>query len=340
MANILFRLDATTAIGTGHLMRSLTLANALVRSAHARNYPLECYFYTQPLPQTLTQLVKASGFKLLTTEQSFASIAPITALKPLCVIVDHYQLDARWEQQLSDICRVIILDDLANRPHQANCLIDQGPLRQACDYQPLINHDCELLLGREYILLRPEFAQRRKSNTQAFRHGFICYGGADPVHATLQTLQTLQHVPAAQQIHWQVVAGAANPDWLAISHNCAQSSLSTTLVRHEPNIGRQLYDADIAIGAAGGMMWERCCIGVPTLAVPIVDNQFFNQQVIEQFELAQVCSLEQLKDPTVIANAFHQLANDREGYRMRNQQAVDGHGARRVAEHLLNSLGF
>ncbi|MFM2477258.1 UDP-2,4-diacetamido-2,4,6-trideoxy-beta-L-altropyranose hydrolase [Celerinatantimonas sp. MCCC 1A17872] len=336
---ILFRLDATTAIGTGHLMRALTLADAFVSEGKKLALQVDCCFYTQTLPETLKNLVLARGFSTLHTNQLNADIAPIEHAQPDLVIVDHYGLDASWERKLDGRFPLLVLDDLADRPHHANWLLDQGPLRQPNDYKPWLNSDCQLLLGGQYALIRPEFRLVKKNQDPTIlRRGFICFGGADPVHATFKLLKSLGKVKNAHQIQWRVVAGAANPDWLQLEQLCQNSSLPIELIRHEPNITQQLDWADFAIGAAGGMTWERCCVGLPTLAVPIVDNQSFNAQVIDHFQLARLLDFAHLDDALLLSKALDELAQKADIYRLNSQKLIDGYGASRVAKQLISTL--
>lgn len=336
---ILFRLDATTAIGTGHLMRALTLAQAFVSEGQNLQQTVTCYFYTQTLPDALNKLILAHGFSTLHTDKLHADIAPIESTQPDLVIVDHYALNARWESQIYGRFPLLVLDDLADRSHQAHWLLDQGPLRQSNDYRPWLNHDCQLLLGSKYALIRPEFRSVKKNqDPTTLQRGFICFGGADPVHATLKLLSSLHQVDHARSIDWRVVAGAANPDWEQLVKLCQKSSLSIKLIHHEPNISKQLDWADFAIGAAGGMTWERCCVGLPTLTVPIVDNQSLNAQVIDHFQLAQLLDFDHLNNALLLNKALNKLAQKASLYRHHSQQLIDGFGANRVAQQLMSTL--
>lgn len=335
MIKILFRLDASNAIGTGHLMRMLTLADALVQQGHMHAEEVQCGFYCYELPEALARLIAQSGHQHLSADALFADVAFIGQWQADWVVVDHYLLDRRWEEQASQYAGVFIIDDLADRLHHGVALLDQGPLRTPDDYAAQVNTDCKLLLGAQYALLRPEYSALKKSQTPPFNRGLICFGGADPAHATLTTLKSLIKLPRAQTVHWQVIAGAANEDWGELQQLTQQCALNVTLKRHEPHMATQLASADFAIGAAGGMTWERCCIGIPTVAVPIVDNQVFNDEVIAQYRLAERLTLAQLAQPLAIEHALKKLAHDSEGFRHRAQAMIDGYGATRVADYLL-----
>ena len=218
----LFRLDADSQIGTGHLMRCLAIADALCAQGG------RCAFACRTLPPTLRPKLQAYPLRELEDDSAFWPL--LTALMPRWVIVDHYGLDAKFEGRVRRHgSKLLVLDDLADRRHDADLLLDQGPLRTAADYQPLLTQPCRLLLGADYALLRAEFVARRKPAATPFRRGFISFGGADPVHACLHTLQALTATAWWSRCAWTLVAGAANPDWPALQQWLAAHPARKTL---------------------------------------------------------------------------------------------------------------
>ncbi|CAG8999577.1 MAG: UDP-2,4-diacetamido-2,4, 6-trideoxy-beta-L-altropyranose hydrolase [Candidatus Celerinatantimonas neptuna] len=337
MIKILFRLDANSQIGTGHLMRCLTLADALSQHAKDNNQTLTCCFYCHQLPPALAEWVVKRGHIYLEAAQLQSKIDPILDWQSDVVIVDHYGLDANWENQLYGKIPLLVIDDLANRSHQCNWLLDQGPLRQSTDYTS-VNQGCQFWLGSRFALIAPEFHSYRRSNCGPFRQGLICFGGADPVHATKTTLEALLKLERAKSIQWHIIAGAANPDWPDLLELVQFSSLAIHIKRHESNMPRLLAQCDFTIGAAGGMTWERCCIGIPTLAIPIVDNQVFNEAVIRRYQLAELLSLDDLSQPEQLDSALKSLESHRNLFRKHAQTMIDGLGAIRIATKLLHLL--
>ena len=126
------------------------------------------------------------------------------------------------------------------------------------------------------------------------------------------------------------MAGAANPDWPALQQWLAEHPARVTLLRHSDEVSRLLAEHDFAIGAAGGMMWERCCIGLPTLSIPIVANQQFNDAVIAHFHLCERMTLGELDEPAQLNAALSRLQARAEEYRQRGQALVDGQGLTRL----------
>lgn len=323
-----FRLDANAEIGTGHLMRCLALAERLSPAG------VDCHFFCHDLPDTLHPLLASySGQPLATPDD----IAPIAALQPDWLVIDHYQIGRDLEARLAPHCRqLLVIDDLADRAHHCHYLLDQGPRRQAADYRDLVPADCRLLLGTDFALLRPAYRQLARDRTVNWRKGLICFGGADPAGASLITLDSLARIASAQDISWTVVAGPASSDCAALSARLAETPLRhITLIRHSSQMPQLMAAHDFTIGAAGGMTWERACIGLPTLAVPIVDNQALNDAAIAHYCIAVRLSLRELADPACLEAALRHLHDDADTYRQRGQGLVDGLGLDRLATLIL-----
>lgn len=331
--NVAFRLDAGAEIGLGHLMRCLAIADRL-RAAGA-----ECHFLCHDLPAHLLPLLQAHHHHPLATQDD---AGPLPRLQPDWLVLDHYQIDRMVEQELAVHCdQLLVIDDLADRPHHCQLLLDQGPLRTAADYQPLIPASCRLLLGTDYALLRPACRQLARQQTSQWQRGLICFGGADPAGACLTTLNSLVRLPWAQAIQWTLVAGGANPFWPELEQRVAElPELKITLLRQSDQMAQLMNQHDFAIGAAGGMTWERACLGLPTLAVPIVGNQQFNDEVIARLRLAERLTLSELAEPARLLQALQQLERQADDYRQRGQQQVDGLGLDRLTAWLLPQADY
>ena len=304
-AKVVFRAEASLQIGTGHVMRCLTLADALV--ARGANCLFICRVHEgnlidfirskghttlpiQPAPKGASSLaIKAADDSAhpahshwLGTRQSedAAACAPLLAeLRPDWLIVDHYGLDARWERALAPYCRkLMVIDDLADRPHACDLLLDQTFGRDTADYRPLVPVDCRLLCGSRYTLLRPEFAALRHYSLQrrvrpALRELLISMGGVDKDNATGQVLQALRTCPLPADCRITVVMGTTAP-WLDEVRAQAQGMpWPTRVLVGVSDMAQLMADSDLAIGAAGMTSWERCCLGLPTIMLVLADNQ-------------------------------------------------------------------
>ncbi len=292
---IAFRADASLRIGTGHVMRCLTLARALRSRGH------ECLFISRAHPGNLLAMIRAEGFAVyslpsgsgadsdlahsewLGASQWEDAQACCALLAPWCpdwLVVDHYALDYRWERSARVAnCRVMVLDDLADRRHDADLLIDQNLGRSLLDYTGLLPDHCEPLIGPRYALLRPEFAElrdialtrRRKGQLQ---HVLVALGGVDEHNHTSLVLQALDdhcNLPATTRL--TVVLGQTAPHLARVAEVAKRLRWPVSVFSGVRDMAQRMVDADLAIGAAGGTSWERCCLGLPTVLMVLAENQ-------------------------------------------------------------------
>jgi UDP-2,4-diacetamido-2,4,6-trideoxy-beta-L-altropyranose hydrolase len=299
---VAIRTDASLDIGNGHVMRCLTLADALkVQGA-------DCHFICRVHSGHMLELIRLRGHcvtalpigQLSPAMASGPESQPVHAallgcdwqtdaeqmvsmlvdLQPDWLVVDHYALDQRWEAALSPHYRkLLVIDDLADRPHRCDLLLDQNLGRQPLDYEGLVPTHCQVLTGSQYALLRPEFAALRPYSLQrrlaqpALRQLLISMGGVDQPNATGQVLQALKTCTLPADCRITVAMGLAAP-WLQnVQELAAQMPWPTEVVVNVSDMAQRMADSDLAIGAAGSTSWERCCLGLPTLMVVLAENQ-------------------------------------------------------------------
>ena len=314
---VAFRADASLQMGSGHVMRCLTLADALnARGAH-------CHFISRAHPGHLLEAIHQRGYKvnslvapviraqaatktiaidvpdiqqepahaawLGSTWQTDAqeTAAILADLQPDWLVVDHYALDQHWEEVLAPHYRkLMVIDDLADRHHCCDLLLDQNLGRQPEHYAPWVPAHCQVLTGPQYALLRPEFAELRPYSLQrrqaqpALRQLLISMGGVDQPNATGQVLQALKTCALPADCRITVVMGLTAP-WLQnVRELAAQMPWPTEVVVNVNDMARRMVDSDLAIGAAGSTSWERCCLGLPTLMVVLAENQQAGAQAL------------------------------------------------------------
>lgn len=293
--NITFRTDASLHIGTGHVMRCLTLADALAargvqsqficrqHEGHLIDFIRSKGYIAHALaleePQIEQELPHSHWLGASQAQDAAACIPILAAQPPDWLVVDHYALDTRWECALAPYYRkLMVIDDLADRHHACDLLLDQTFGRSADDYRPLVPSHCQLLCGSAYALLRPEFAALRPYSLQrrvqpALRQLLVTMGGVDKDNATGQVLQALRNCPLPADCHITVVMGATAP-WLNSVREQAQTlPWPTTVLVGVNNMAQFMADSDLAIGAAGATSWERCCLGLPTIMLVLAENQ-------------------------------------------------------------------
>ncbi len=313
MTRILIRCDASLMIGSGHVMRCRTLARELQRRGAAatflcRRQPgdlinlLEPEFAVLDLPEhTLASCDGLDGRDLYrswlgcTQEQDAAQCLEVLAEAGISsaswIVADHYGLDHRWEAQLlaglsggDSAPKLLIIDDLADRTHQADLLLDQNFFGEATHqrYEDLVPPQCCQLLGPNYALLGPEYAQLHPlvpPRTVLLRV-LVFFGGVDPSNLTGRALEALRD-PALSDLGVDVVLGLHSPHRQQIEELVARRP-NTTLHGPLPSLAGLIARADLAIGAGGATTWERACLRLPSLVVAIAENQLPISEALDQ----------------------------------------------------------
>ena len=315
---IAFRTDASLQIGTGHVIRCLTLADAL------RERGAQSTFICRPHSGHVLDLIQRRGhaaIALAPADESFSisanqshaqSHAQWLGTDWTCdaeqtrqalggqivdwLVVDHYALDRNWEQAMRPhTCHILSIDDLADRPHDCDLLLDQNLGRQAKDYGGLICCHTQTLIGPSYALLRPEFAQwrehslQRRANPQ-LKKLLITMGGVDQTNATGQVLDALTCFDLPSALNITVVMGPTAP-WLAqVQAQAAAMSCPTQVMSGVINMAQLMAESDFCIGAAGGSAWERCALGVPTLVLILAANQYIGAMALQSHDAAWVAT--------------------------------------------------
>ena len=296
---VVFRVDASLEIGTGHVMRCLTLADAL----HSVN-GAECQFICREHTGHLIDYIRGKGYyvNLLPAINSVSRYpdSPVHAnflgcsqqtdvdqcadlfkeINPEWMVVDHYALDSRWEIGLSHCYqRLLVIDDLADRPHNCDLLLDQTLGRTEDNYALRVDKVCKLLCGARYVLLRPEFSEmrdlcvERRRKRARLQNILITMGGVDNDNATGDVLEALGGVVLPGDCVITVVIGA-NAPWREDVQALANAMPWVTNIREGvSNMAELMADSDLAIGAGGITAWERCSLGLPTLAMSVAENQ-------------------------------------------------------------------
>ncbi|WP_338624800.1 UDP-2,4-diacetamido-2,4,6-trideoxy-beta-L-altropyranose hydrolase [Selenomonas sp. TAMA-11512] len=290
---VAIRVDSSEQIGSGHLMRCLTLAQRL------RKDGADVHFISRDLAGSLHRLVTERGFSLhllpcheinpdltgyaawltvpqaVDAEETGAILVRMQTVDRL--IVDSYALDASWEQFMRPLVReIFVIDDLANRLHDCDILLDQNFYRKMQHrYDGLVPKNCRLLLGPRHALLREEFYTAREkigARDGILRRILVFYGGSDATRETEKAIHALLQIQL-NSVHVDVVVGGNNPRRVKIEALCVQHDF---LHYHcqVSNMAELMANADLCLGAGGTTTWERCFLGLPAIVTAIAENQF------------------------------------------------------------------
>ncbi|WP_417439205.1 UDP-2,4-diacetamido-2,4,6-trideoxy-beta-L-altropyranose hydrolase [Idiomarina sp.] len=361
---IVFRVDASIEMGAGHVMRCLTLADELSQNGH------KCTFISRRQPGSLINLVKERGYSVhelpeceesegnhLThghwlkggqekDVQESLNVLEKLAPDPDWLVIDHYGIDKFWEQRArNQVKNILVIDDLADREHDCDFLIDQN-LGQTDDiYYALVPEECQILTGCHYALLRPEFAdcrelslEYRKGKTQIDRV-LISMGGVDKDNYTEKVLTALASSGLSDRTEVTVVLGKQAPWLTEVKAQAINSRLNVRVLSNVSNMAELMSQSDLAIGAAGSTSWERCCLGLPTLMCVLAENQQGIAEALETHEAAMVLSQSDIS--TSLGEKVAILYEQPERLSLMSDCAshlVDGRGAQRVAQSIFKGV--
>jgi len=334
---IVFRVDASLKMGTGHVMRCLTIANEFKLQSH------EIFFICRELPGNLIPLIKFPVLVLpnneafqaddlylnwlgASQEQDFEHTIKVIPKNIDLLIVDNYALDEIWHKQLRLYTRkIMVIDDLADRQFDCDVLLNQNLGAQLGDYKDKVPNDCELLLGCNYALLRPEFPNLReralikRKNTKEIKNILISMGGSDIKNKTHDILREVSN-----DLNIVVVLGSSSPHNKMIKEY-AKNKKNVKVVVDADNISGLMFDADLAIGAGGSTSWERCCLGLPTLLYVLAENQRKIAENLEELDAVKIVDNLGVDLQNIINDfSFWQTMSERA------QTVCDGVGVKRI----------
>ncbi len=333
--------SASANTGGGHLARSLVLAREL------NDYGFSTVFATDCISLDFEKLLIENEkicFGVL-RKLSFSDLINKVARNENgfifeCVIVDSYELTSEQELLLSQNIRTtVVFSDYPTRRHYCNILIDQNIGRSVADYTELLAAKTILLSGTSFAMIRREFRKMRseveKRRGLLFRRktALVCFGAGNCSGLTKRAFEILTSVVDRRSLKLEVVIGPGNP------------TKSSELITRSPSIPVRVWDScdslqdlmfksDFAIGSGGGMCWERCFMGLPSILVSIARNQDNNVNMLTKAKVAISVPTEPIRFEESLAKAVTMLTFD-STLRSMSKSAfnlVDGLGASRVAK--------
>ncbi|MCE0556226.1 UDP-2,4-diacetamido-2,4,6-trideoxy-beta-L-altropyranose hydrolase [Motilimonas sp. E26] len=298
---VVFRVDASSQLGFGHLMRCLTLANSLAQCG------VECIFICREMSGFQPDKIESQGYRLyyLTAQSNSdetgdaqATLEILTTLTPSWLIVDHYHLNSEWQHTIKQggglaHTKLMVIDDLCRPAPYADLLLDQSLGRQDTDYKHL-PAECKLALGVDYTLLNAAFIEQRaaaeaKRRHFAHRELLVSIGATDPLNLTQLVIDGLAYLSTEIYPKVTIVLSKSAPYLNHVELAIAQQhNRNIILIKDATNMASLMLNADFAIGACGTSSWERACLGLPCLSFVSADNQVFISQSMHKAGLCQL----------------------------------------------------
>ena len=316
---IVFRSDSSYQIGTGHIMRCLNLAKQM------KTQGATCQFLSRSYPNNLNQLIKKLNFDLLAlpvTDQHLLCTSQDTntwlgysyqqdiddclqAIKNFnqtsknrsidyeesiidLLIIDHYGIDYQWEQQIKKfypIKEIMVIDDIFNRNHYCDYLLDHSFYSNNPYQKLMINPDTKFFLGPQFAMVDLAFWNYRKTRNPitGLNRIQISFGGTDIGQQTIKVLKLLiKHFPdLIKRIEIDIILGIRSASVEEIN-KIASEHHNINLYQSVPieKMAELLSQTDLVIGGGGVSSYERCCLGVPSIVITVADNQVPNTKIL------------------------------------------------------------
>lgn len=339
--NLIIRADANSRMGTGHLMRTLALAQGWRANGGSVTFVTNC-----ESPELRGRL-KDEGFALFEIEQSYPHPSDLAVTRkilenyPLAwCVVDGYHFDAGFHGKIRQSGnRILMIDDTAHLPfYDADAILNQninaGELRYNC------SKDTILLLGTSYALLRSEFLRwqnwERKIQTVA-RKILITMGGSDFHNQTLKVVRAVEQLEI-ENLEVKAVVGTSNSHFAALEQIVKHSHVPLELIKSANNMSELIAWADVGVSAAGSTCWEMAFLRLPSLLIVTADNQLGIADGSNKKGFAENLGCFRSLSVEKLAEKLTQLLNDakrRKQMSISGGEVVDGNGAKRIVCRLV-----
>jgi UDP-2,4-diacetamido-2,4,6-trideoxy-beta-L-altropyranose hydrolase len=343
--HLIIRVDASTQMGTGHLMRCLALAQAWKDASGKVTFVTACQ------TEGLLERLQEEGFGLNVLAHPYPDpgdwdfTKDILAAHPdAWVVLDGYHFNEGYQQWVKEAGhRLLVIDDMAHLKHYyADIVLNQNLHAEQLHYA------CEpytrLLLGTHYVLLRREFLawkNWKREIPKVARRVLVTLGGGDPENHTLKVIQTLQKIdiPGLEAV---VVVGVSNSYVNVLESAVRQSHVPIRLICNAGNMPELMSWADVVVSGAGSTTWELVYMGVPMLAMVLAPNQEAIARVLKESNIAVGLNFKSTYHSKPINQLIEELLVNEKARITMSQMGktlVDGQGAKRIVSIILDQLG-
>lgn len=342
---IIFRTDANQTLGFGHVMRCLSLAQAL------RKMNVRCGFVSAD--RTMEMAIVNSGFSFYALNTHWNDMdgelaVLLPALQNWCpalIVLDSYYATPLWMETVREQCPLVYIDDLNKFRYKVDAVINYNLCGLDWNYKSEYeNTAVKLMLGPEYTPLRAEFADiPKRVQGAAIKNILVSTGGADPENVAVQLMQMVAENEQWQMAQFHFVVGPLNPQ-LSLLKEKAQTLPNVLLHANVQQMSELMCLCDVAIAAAGSTLYELCACGIPAITYILADNQKPGAAAFAARGLmlnAGDCRGD-LQFADRVAQCLKELdePEKRQTMATKMQSLVDGKGAERLAEEILQILPF
>ena len=299
--NFVFRLDAGKKVGNGHFMRCMVLSTELLKRGHTVTV------LTRDIPSFLLSMLNLLGIVMQNISVESDGLAELSDINQLhkidWLVIDHYDIEVNWENDARQFAsRIMVIDDLANRKHNCDLLLDQNvPNYKQQGYANLVPNQCVKALGWSYLLVRPSFYDTSKPQ----RSGTLVFlGGGDHSQDLLSLIYNLLKKTECHPLRVLVTS-----DYLPITY-------WKSLVGDKGGVECDLIEpvsmyrsAAVAVVRCGFVSYELALLGIPAIHIYTSEIQAEVAKELENRKMGIALQSMQLQNPKLLNQALQQVAS-------------------------------
>lgn len=329
---VVFRVDASSDIGIGHLMRCLALSEELLRREHS------CYFLSKINNYELISIIKKNNVHFQKINPNATLQTDVEMLIKFSnendvdwIITDHYDINSQYIREIKKHNpKVLSIDDDAQIHYYSDIIVNQNIGAEKFDFSS--EKYSKLLLGPKYVMLRDELLKKyKRGGTKKVEKILIMLGGADPDNVTLKVLRMLESLN--ENVQFLVVTGPVNRFYNDILYYSNKCNIDIILLRAKKNMSDVYSQSDIAISAGGSSCYELAYFGIPNIIIAIADNQVRIARELNNQNISVYLGKKNEVKPEQLLNKIKALLDDyllRKTMSENGKKLIDGKGKHKI----------
>lgn len=330
--NVAFRVDASSDIGIGHLMRCLALSEELTRKGH------DCYFLSKIENDELINKIEKnnihyqinSNATLLEDNKTLVKFAKEKDID--WIVTDHYGINTEYIKEIKqNNFKVLSVDDNAQIHYYSDIVLNQNIGSEKLNFSA--EKYTKFILGAKYAIIRDELLiKKNKKEGNEVKKILIMLGGTDKDNLILKILKTLK---SCRNLEFLVVIGPLNPHYDKIKNFIESENLKARIIKSPENMADLYLESDIAISAGGTSCYELSYFGIPNLIISVADNQLTISNEFDKQNISIYLGEKEKLSSEDLKNKFKELIDDsvlRKKLSENGKKLVDGKGKQRIVE--------
>ena len=338
--NVLIRADGNEKIGSGHIMRTKSIATELKKLGAKVLYALADERGKKLINNEFQSVILSSNYECLDDEINTLS-SVIKEQKIKLILLDSYFVTPKYFKELKKLAKVAYIDDLDAFAYECEALINYGAFFDKNEYKARQNLAKKYFLGSEFAPLRAEFGSTQKSskNTQK-KQVLLTTGNTDLLGIMPRLLEAFLGDESLKNLEFLAISGAFNEHENKLLALSAKHK-NIKVLKNPENMAQIMSEADFVLSAGGSTLYELASLAKAVICFSIAANQNNIKSWAEAGAMLYAGDAK-ADSHSVVAksiNLLKSLLNDENLAKTLGQKAhffVDGKGAIRLAKELLS----